>query len=244
MAECWIDYRETVLVSQVEGSEAKNLELGDVQLVLDGDPKIIIERKTISDLAQSVKDNRYKEQKARLLSYKHEHSHVKIIYVLEGFFTFDPNNMYSGMSNNVITSCIINTMLRDGFFVIFTKNIKDTCQFISALKKRFEGDPGKYISSSPWVPSHDTYTSCIASSVKTKKKENIDEQACFIMQLCCVPGISAKKANDLCERLGVKNVSEFTKKISEQGVEALLKVPGIGKVLANTIHKYLVGVSE
>ena len=46
----------------------ENLELGDILVKYDNELLLIIERKTLSDLASSVKDGRYKQQKIRLLN--------------------------------------------------------------------------------------------------------------------------------------------------------------------------------
>ena len=47
--------------------EVEKLDLGDIIIKDDNDnTKLIIERKTISDLAASIRDGRYKEQSYRL----------------------------------------------------------------------------------------------------------------------------------------------------------------------------------
>jgi ERCC4-type nuclease len=243
--QCLIDYREAALLKAVEDAESKNLEIGDVQFICDGEIRIIIERKKVADLAQSIKDNRYKEQKARQLAYRSEHPNAKIVYVIEGYYMFDPVMVYNGMNNNTLTSSIINTMLRDNINVIMTKNIKDTCHFVSSLKKRFDQDPAKY--NTTWEGGQidgDTYAQCVASGVKTKKKENIDEQTCFLMQLSCIPGISAKKATDITTHLQAKNMYELIAALQEDGVNTLTGIPGIGKVLASTVMTYIFGDDE
>lgn len=250
--ECVVDYREIGILKHFPDVSKENLEIGDMQLRYNGETRIIIERKTINDLAQSVKDNRYKEQKARLLAFRKEHPGVQIVYVLEGYYMFDPVMMYSGLSNNVIHGCIINTMLRDGIFTAFTKNITDTCHFIGALMKRFEKEPDVYLRREQVTQNADNvqedeeqrradYVNTIVHSVKTKKKENIDEYVCFIMQLSCIPGISAKKAQDMIAHLDVTNMVDFSRIVEARGVQALVEIPGIGKILAKSIVKHMMG---
>ncbi len=63
-----IDNREHHLINLLEDNEItiekKNLDLGDI-IIIKENYKILIERKTISDLCSSIKDGRYKEQKIR-----------------------------------------------------------------------------------------------------------------------------------------------------------------------------------
>ena len=62
---------------------SKNLELGDIIITdLNDKELIIIERKTLSDLLSSIKDNRYREQGFRLDKYNHPNHNI--VYLIEG----------------------------------------------------------------------------------------------------------------------------------------------------------------
>lgn len=248
----WIDYRERVLLDAFPDAQQRNLELGDIQLALDNKTQIIIERKSIADLSQSVKDNRYREQKKRLLAYRELHPHVRVAYVIEGFYHFDPEFKCKNMPNTVLSSCIINSMFRDGIFVMLTKNAQDTVQFLKCMQKKFFEAPGDYCHMLPslMLKGHtqqeqgqggeSSYADIVASNVKSRKRDNIDEQTCFLMQLSCIPGISSKKATDIQDYLKVNSISALVEYIKAHGGAASLKdVPGIGKTLAATVTKYL-----
>ena len=58
------------------------LPLGDVILCENNTEKLIIERKSLGDLASSIKDGRYEEQSYRLNGLPH-HNH-NIMYLIEG----------------------------------------------------------------------------------------------------------------------------------------------------------------
>jgi ERCC4-type nuclease len=88
-----IDTRETELFKKCQDLVLNNqkfkniklisetLPLGDI-IVNDGENDcIIVERKTLSDLAASIKDGRYEEQSYRLNGLNH-HNH-NIIYLIE-----------------------------------------------------------------------------------------------------------------------------------------------------------------
>ena len=89
----YVDTRENEILNklEIEEREVTQLENGDFLIKVDEEPFIVIERKSTKDLAQSVKDGRYKEQKLRLLSLKRNNPKLKIMYIIEGFFSFDKN---------------------------------------------------------------------------------------------------------------------------------------------------------
>ena len=86
-----IDYREDDLKTNMnllfrEHSheiETENLALGDIILLNnEREENVIFERKSLYDLASSIKDGRYAEQSFRLNECQ-QHNH-NIIYVIEG----------------------------------------------------------------------------------------------------------------------------------------------------------------
>ena len=70
--EIIIDVRErAVLEKMIEFRElnikSESLNLGDIMIKYNGIPKVLIERKTLTDLISSIKDGRYVEQSLRSL---------------------------------------------------------------------------------------------------------------------------------------------------------------------------------
>ena len=59
----------------------ESLPIGDIIIADDKEEKLIIERKSVSDLLASIKDGRYEEQSYRLNGLSH-HNH-NIIYLVE-----------------------------------------------------------------------------------------------------------------------------------------------------------------
>ena len=83
-----IDNRERAVLEKMEEYRELNikveaLNLGDVMLRYNDVVKIIIERKTLTDLIASIKDGRYIEQCLRLQNNGLCHNH-HIIYLIEG----------------------------------------------------------------------------------------------------------------------------------------------------------------
>lgn len=191
MTEIHVDFREESLLEELRKHEccipiiSKNLEVGDIQIIhTTNNLCLTFERKTTADLAASIKDGRYKEQKCRLLStFPARH----ITYIIENGYVLPGKDMH-GLSAATIEGAYVNTMYRDGIHVVFTKHVSDTAQWVLAVAKRCVADPDKYIVATTSVEYHQQ------CKVKTRKIDNITPSTCYLMQLCQIPGVSKKIA--------------------------------------------------
>jgi len=195
-----IDNREHNLIQllshQVEFT-VQQLYIGDIQILYNNNPYIIIERKSINDLKASIRDGRYKEQKYRLMEYKSQQQElnsnadyqVKLIYIIEDFVNYN---------NDVdINGAIINTHIRDNISVITTHNINDTVQYIIELFGRLKKYPDKYISQQQLTDTN--YTNV----VKAKKKSTyVNSDNIMALQICQIPSISQSMAEKIQEHFG------------------------------------------
>lgn len=173
-----IDYREKALL-QLISVEPKNLSLGDVTIEKDGKELLIIERKTISDLASSICDGRYKEQSFRLTeSPVLNHN---ILYLIEGSL-----NQVCSLSKKTLLSSLISLWYHKGFTIFRTESIEDTAEFITTLYEKLQKDDMK-----PHIESD--YT----STVKKQKRDKITPENIDIIMLSQIPGISTTTASAL-----------------------------------------------
>jgi len=85
----------------------------------------IIERKTIQDYANSIRDGRYREQKQRLLS---NYTLSQIIYLIEGDFCD-----YHKLNFSKIKNDILNTMYNN-----YSKLIPEIGKFVVGKKEPYE----------------------------------------------------------------------------------------------------------
>ena len=232
-----IDCRESLLTKAFFETnpqiEIKQLELGDVQIWVEENMICLIERKTIADLAASIKDGRYREQKARVQSNLGD---TTFMYVVEGTFTFDPNITVSHMNNKSIVGSIINSIMRDKIPVVFTRNINETIFLIKGIFSRIDADPEKYIMSKEITLQEHQNT-----LVNVRKKENVDKTTCLMMQLCNIPGISTKKARDIIAYFKLTCIANFVNILSasDDKIQLLMEVNGIGKKIAETIVNFI-----
>lgn len=232
----FIDVREAKLLKIYDGPhEVKQLQIGDIAIVSDSESVLaLIERKTIADLAASLKDGRWHEQKQRLHQQRDD-TGCRLIYVIEGSFTFNEQAMMYGLSNKALISMLMKAMFKEHIHVVFTSTIVETGDFIKGLARRI----GDWPASIEPLASIDKHQDAV---IKAKKKDNITGATVFIMQLCAIPGISMKKANAICEHMHVSCMSELVSILLNDGNDAIKKlmdVPGIGKVLAKDILQKL-----
>jgi crossover junction endonuclease MUS81 len=237
-----IDTRETQLYSEIierDLDKYKNiilinkesLDLGDIHIKYE-ELLFIFERKTINDLVSSIKDGRYKEQKARLLSNVNNIN--QITYIIEG------DNIISSVSYNrnksILLGAYLHTLFRDNIRVLFTNNVPDTVTLILTIATKIIDNPEKFLSN---IINTD-YTDCVR--LKQKKIDNIDPSTCYIMQLSQIPHISNILAKNIATHFPTMKFlldSLVTCNTDAERVELLCSVEKIGKEKAKNIIKYL-----
>jgi ERCC4-type nuclease len=190
-----IDYREKDLLKECEDLlteypnktlESLNLLIGDIRI-----EDILIERKTLQDLEASIKDGRYTEQSFRLTNALNEG--YKIYYFLEG----NLENYKGSLPKKTLISTIYSLTAKQ-FFVIQTRNIKETALFIMQFSEKIN---------KPAVSK--TYEE---SSVTKQKNKNITRDNISLYMLCQIPSISINTATIIMEKYGhINNLIEALK---------------------------------
>lgn len=242
-----VDVRERALITQLGecGSvtvTSQQLELGDVQITMGGvRPALIIERKTMSDLAASVRDGRYREQKARLLSIVPAD---RFLMVIEGAskcsrFSFDARMAgIGGMPAAVLQGCVLSTLVRDNIRVVFTQDIDDTAAFIMHVARKLHS----------WQQQPHCYSDAAASqaSVFAKKRDNVTARQCYIHQLCQVPGVSPRLASVVAD--AYPSMASLVQALHPLGVkhrvQLLSRLPGFGTRKSALLSSLLFGSDE
>lgn len=172
-----------------------SLPLGDVILSLNQSDKLIIERKTINDLASSIKDGRYAEQSFRLNGL--DHPNHNIIYLIEG--DLSKWNTYKGtkMDKSTIYSALISINYYKGFSVHRSISSAESATIICSMANKLRKDNAKtpyYCGGSQPIKSEDSPAEKAednyVSVVKRVKKENITEDNIGELMLCQIPGVS------------------------------------------------------
>ena len=134
---------------------SQSLDLGDAIIRYNNEEKIIIERKTISDLVSSIHDGRYDEQSFRLNNLPLNNHNI--VYLIEGDIRKnqkDKQKIYSSM---------ITLSHFKGFSVFRSFDIYETAYIIcnSALKIKNE-----------YIKGNNSYTNINIQSIKLTENEN------------------------------------------------------------------------
>jgi len=169
--------------------EICNLPVGDIILCDSSDSeKVIIERKSLSDLAASIKDGRYEEQSYRLNGLTHPNHNI--MYIIEG----DLNKIQtfkSRIDKTVLYSAIFSLSYYKGFSVLRSQSLEETaimiCHMMYKLKKGISENKLAYYTGDARQESDDKD---YCNVVKKVKKDNITVNNIGEIMLCQIPGVS------------------------------------------------------
>jgi crossover junction endonuclease MUS81 len=229
-----IDVRETALLQQIYNQvslvpvfksievKTETLPIGDIIINDGNEDKLIIERKSVTDLLSSIKDGRYEEQSYRLNGLDH-HNH-NIIYLIEG----DINRVNRFKDNNHVEkltmySAMFSLNYYKGFSVFRSFSLDETANIVCNMAYKIGKDVTKpsYYQNKVKLESQniiinesgDIDTTNILDEnqdsgqdygqlsskdyinvVKKVKKENITPDNIGELMLCQIPGISSVTA--------------------------------------------------
>jgi ERCC4-type nuclease len=199
----------------------EQLHIGDIVFEDDsGKPILIFERKTLNDLAASIKDGRYSEQSFRL-DKEPAHNH-NIIYIIEGDIE-RYNEKRTHISKKTLISSMFSLLYYKGFSVLRTNGICETADTIVFFADKYDktrineknrkpyyeltqhragvGISGG-IDSSQVVENDSKETEesekyCGVLKGHKEKNEYITPENINIIMLSCIPGINSKTATQI-----------------------------------------------
>lgn len=204
-----IDYREIKLIQYLTGlikddekikMVSENLPLGDIIICDDlGKEKAIIERKSLADLAASIRDGRYKEQGYRLNQCE-LHNH-QIYYLIEGDLRY--YKPFKGLPDKkALLSAMTSITYFKGFSLYRSLSLEESAEWLLqfALKLEKEGKGAKpfYITNGAETTSSadasrdtDSYAEVISKRIK---KDNITPENIGEIMLAQIPNVSSASA--------------------------------------------------
>ena len=207
-----------------------NLPLGDIIISDETEEKIIIERKSMSDLLSSIKDGRYEEQSYRLNGMT-THNH-NIYYLIEGDVNKSNRFKDTSMEKLTLYSAMFSLNYFKGFSIMRTFNMEETALFICNVANKLEKSvvSGK----KPFYQNRLALTTDeqlenkessvteenvqpeqsdkdYVNVIKKIKKENITTSNIGEIMLCQIPGVSAVTSLAIMEKY--KNLPNLIKEI-------------------------------
>ena len=242
-----------------------NLKVGDVAFVeMDeneneiGNELLLFERKSLNDLASSIKDGRYAEQSFRLDGYKAVPNH-NIVYLIEGDVSKYRESQYTRINKKTLLSSMFSILYYKGFSVVRTMSVIETCELISSWAEKMEREMnGKKSKSSvlkmPYYLSNESNVTPATDAAANIS--NIKENMLFDIELnesqckreCehtgCSGGYSGgneqqlekqPRAYDYCSVLKVKKEKNANVTPENIGVIMLCTIPGISSKTAIVI---------
>ena len=248
-----IDYREIKLIQFLNGIlkdedkekikiNSENLPLGDIILCDDtGQEKAIIERKSLADLAASIRDGRYKEQSFRL-NQCDLHNH-QIYYLIEGDLRY--YKAFKGLPDKkALLSAMTSISYFKGFSLFRTLSLEETAEWILhfALKLAKEGPTAL-----PFYNAANTNTTEYAEVVSKRiKKDNITPENIGEIMLAQIPNVSCASAAAIMQKFStmalllsaLQNDSTCLNAITTTNKTGQLKK--LTKPCINTIYDFLV----
>ena len=229
---------------------SENIPLGDIIIYDDNNnEKLIIERKTLLDLAASIRDGRYTEQGFRLQQCSmHNHN---IIYLIEGDLRYY-KPFKSTIDKKALLSSMVSINYFKGFSLFRTITLTETAEWLLQLTRKLHKESALtayYEKTITETPSENTeiINDCYSSAMKRVKKENINPTNIGEIMLSQIPGVSNASAiaimskystiQNLIQKLATDDKALLTISISDKSG----KLRKINKTCILNIYKYLLG---
>lgn len=241
-----VDFRESELLKVIMELlpsyknikiETLNLPLGDI-IICDDQcvEKMLIERKTLNDLAASIRDGRYAEQSFRL-NNSDIHNH-NIYYLLEGnIHTYKTSKYGRPIEKEALISSITTITYVKGFSVYRSIDVNESALWLlqTAHKLSKIDEPSYYI----------TNQAEYVDVSKRVKKDNITKENIGAIMLSQIPHVSASSAKAIMEVYkSIDNLLSSIKQNSSALDNICIttktdKTRKISKTCINNIYTYL-----
>ena len=231
-----------------------NLKIGDVAFIeIDkneneiGDELLIFERKSLNDLASSIKDGRYAEQSFRLDGYQAVPNH-NIVYLIEGDLSRYRENKFSRINKKTLLSSMFSILYYKGFSVVRSMNVVETSELIWSWADKLEREMGggkksKSGSGFEKMPYYKSDVTLVASSADSAIEETKENSQFRIELELETPEVNETesidknvvKTYDYCSVLKVKKEKNANVTPENIGVIMLSTIPGISSKTAIVI---------
>ena len=202
-----IDNREQKIIKEleilgIEDFKVEQLELGDIifrEKTIESESEeehvdtiLYIERKTVADLAASIKDGRSAEQKERLKAITDRN---RIIYLIEGHLASkNLDDKIEGLPARSIYGNLINTQLKHGIQVYKTQTIVESALYLTRLYQKLKGERDEFFSIKASTDMD------YAKTIKKEKKANMTPRVYMHYALSQIPGMSDMKAEPIVDK--------------------------------------------
>jgi len=224
--------------------EEKSLPIGDIIIYNDkAEEIIIVERKTMKDLASSIHDGRYREQSFRLDACKLPNHNI--YYLIEGTLL----SLGHRFEKKTILSSLTTISYHKGFSLYRAATVSESAEWLVRMAdKLHRTDKPAYYSDASINRNNNENNdaSDYVSVCKRVKKNNITVENIGAIMLMQIPGVSSESAKTVM--LKHKNIKNLIKILEEDpnALDALRQKTKTGKerklnkTVKSNIYNYLV----
>lgn len=222
-----IDCRENAIAERYKNTNDPDIQIKllptcDFIFTQNDIPMVCIERKRADDFASSILDGRYKTQKLEMMQYSTKYDPMPyVVYLVEGFEIQNDDDMKTTVtpqikiSKETLLSAITKTMFRDGFNVIFTRDLDDTIRWINKIWDNLKkGEFQKPSEDQAQIEYLEGLHKKCSKSISTSTLDNDPKKNWWLMSLANIDGVSIYKAQQIVKVY--PSVSSLLKAYNEQ----------------------------
>ena len=180
--ELVIDSREPPFFKTFfDHSTCSTLETGDFEIRDGSTPVALFERKTLADLASSIKDGRYHSQRERLMNAQ---QNIPIVgYIFEGESIPSPDSTFCNIPSKSIWSTMVNVSGRDKLTVFRSCSKLETCHFLATFLRNYK----------KWSASKRTFS-------LIQRRPRLKKEPLLVKMLCQIDRVSSSTANAIYKK--------------------------------------------
>jgi ERCC4-type nuclease len=240
-----VDYREKGLYEILKKNESEatykcdsvNLDVGDIVIVnaVSEQPLLVIERKTLADLASSNRDGRYREQRARLLAVKGQG--ITVAYLLEvgGGWTPELGRTWHGkVTESLLLSIVMRLQLLHGIPVISSRDETVSATLLQHLAKMLRDKPDAFSPESGVVADATVAAAAYTEALSVQKSANRNLKRVGAGMLCAIPGVGGKMSESILDACG-GTLADLIKKTQVEIAALSIGKRTVGPVVAEKI---------
>ena len=215
---------ELIRASEPDATRRERLDVGDILLRANGET-IIVERKATNDLASSLSDGRYRDQKMRQLAAvaQDPEGKTKLVYIVEGPLMAHDMVTQGGVTVRQLECAIVKSAVRDAIPVIRVpckKSLAETVLYLFRELKAGELDGDSKAQQRAAAPLAD---------VHVKKARNVTVPVMWKMALATVPGMSMAKAEQFTQQYhGPASISDAIRNLDDRRAVKLIAASDAG----------------
>lgn len=240
-----LDSREGGLIELVREKypdisfEVQSLDLADIEIQGPHEQRFLLERKSVRDLASSLNDGRFKDQKDRLLGVLEREPKSAIGYVIEGGMRGNDSDRIQGrITLGMLRSLLFTIQFKYRIPIVFTTSIRDTASWVHRFCQLLIKKPDFCPVGSGSNAGCSSYKTLMPAPVRNRAS---DSQSITIAMLTSISGVSHKIGSEIvkgvCENLGGEKHKNFFDCIRENDRESFARILETIRISGRRISK-------